>query len=1415
MKLQIYSLRVFLIIIFSTISFLEYSNSIDSFTFEYSNLVEVSDAPIVTLLSPVTGSTYLIGEDISMSANASDPDGFVVKVMFYAGNTFLGEDVSAPYEYKWLKPSEGNYAITAKAIDNDGDTTTSNISNIVVIDEGQPGEWVHSGLGGGGAMFSPSISPFDNKEIYIACDMSGIYNSKDEGESWDLLDFRQIRANIESKINFTSSPDTLYSIANYPWPNERTPVKSIDGGKTWSGLTGDPTSAETYYLFADPNSTKRVILSSYSELYYSDDGGASFTQIYTANDLYVGGVFWDGNDIFIGCIDGLLTSHDNGNSFNLENFNDEMPANFGILTLTGAKQDGNARLFCVARLSGDMWPDLNPVDYWSDEADVFRLNYPDNNGWKRANNGINSGDFPYFVAMAADDIDIVYMAGADENGANKIVYKSSDGGNSWANTFLTTNNQNIATGWMGDNGDLDWSWAESILGIDVCPNNPDIVVVTDWGFAHTSRNGGNSWQQIYVPQNESNPPGSQTPKGLDYHSNGLEVTSSWWLTWIDKDSIFASYTDFTGIKSADGGKSWNKNYSGNDYNSTYQVVKRADTGKLFAAVSSIHDLYQSTYLEDSRIDGGTGAILQSDDNGFTWSMLYDFGHPVVWIALSPNDSDKMYASVVHSTDGGIFYSSDSGANWSKLSNPPRTEGHPFNIRILSDNTLVCSYSGRINSSGDFTESSGVFYSTDNGTTWYDRYHPDMYRWTKDVIIDPHDPAQNTWYACVFSHWGHYPNEVGGVFKTTDRGVNWTRLNNLYRVNSLSIHPDFPDIAYITTETQGLWYSSDISQSNPGFMQLNFPFAQPMRIFFNPYDHNEVWATSFGTGILKGTTRLGRTFYVSTTGNDNNSGTSEAQAWRTITYAASAASPVAPGDTVYIKAGNYGNENVVFEKSGTGISHIIFAGYQNTPGDNPDLEHQFGDPLDPAIMPLLNGGNRTTGVAIALYSQKFIDLKSIQLTSYEQGIDGWNASNITLENITATDFGDVSDSYDGSGFTFSPDDDGNGGDNNILKDCFIENAAAEGISIVGDSNKILNCKVYCDQNAGNAAMDYYIVLEGNNNILDSCYAERIGNLDHDGHGIGFKGNCENNLVKNSTAKNLGGGFYVRHRGCKNNVFSKCTIQGLYGFAVRDGASYNTFKGCKAINTLSAILFYDTGEDEGAQYAGRHNVFENCLFQNTSENVIDFFYYELESICDSNTIINCVIDGGDYLFNCDRSNNHNKLVNSIITNVQNYYRTAYHQGVSYPLNIDISYSDFFNNGFSAPSGTAIMTFDPKFINISAHDYHLQSISQCIDNGIEMNAPLIDLDSVPRPLLHTIDLGAYEFGIYWIGKESNMWHTSGNWSNSTIPNSNDSVTIPPREYYKYHPEVNSDVDIKKLFLYDNSKMKIKSNVLFNVIN
>ncbi|MEP6950260.1 MAG: T9SS type A sorting domain-containing protein, partial [Ginsengibacter sp.] len=257
-----------------------------------------------------------------------------------------------------------------------------------------------------------------------------------------------------------------------------------------------------------------------------------------------------------------------------------------------------------------------------------------------------------------------------------------------------------------------------------------------------------------------------------------------------------------------------------------------------------------------------GRIIYSTNNGAAWQLLHQFNHPVFWLATDPNNANRMYAGVINYSggtgQGGIWITNNlnnlGNSTWTRLSNPPRTEGHPAAIVVLNDGKMVCTFSGRRNSGGAFTASSGVFIYDPNGNSWTDVSDANMQYWTKDIIIDPSDPAQNTWYVCVFSGWGGAPNGLGGLFKSVNRGVSWVKLTGTQfdRVTSITFNPSVVNQAYLTTETQGLWISGNMNAAVPSWSLVSsYPFRQPERVFFNPYNPNEVWVTSFGNGLKMG------------------------------------------------------------------------------------------------------------------------------------------------------------------------------------------------------------------------------------------------------------------------------------------------------------------------------------------------------------------------------------------------------------------------------------------------------------------------------------------------------------------------------------------------------------------------------------
>lgn len=722
---------------------------------------------------------------------------------------------------------------------------------------GQPTSWTGSGIGGGGSLFSPTISPANSSVMYMQCDMSEVFQTGNAGDTWDKIPFTElISTGGQHKVEFTSDPMILYTV-NLDFNNDfRFPVKSTDGGSTWQNLTSDPTSGEVWSINADPATTNRLLITSYTELFISTDGGTSFQSRYSnASGLLISGVFWDGVNIFIGTNIGMLVSTNGGSSFSLD-AGTGIPAGQGFISFTGAKNGSVTRLMGTTADQGDLYPGINALDIGI-YSTLIRRDYGSGN-WVNATTGINAGHDLFCIASSRINTNVYYVGGNNPSTSYPVIYKTANGGTSWSEVFLTEMNQNISTGYSGDGGDEDWYYGEIVFGLAVGPNDPSTVIFTDFGFAHVTRDGGTTWKQAYVNNEDQNPMGSETPQDQPYRSNGLENTSCWNLHWNlqNPDNVFASYTDITGVRSLDGGTSWAFDYSGISYNTVYHVVEHPVSHTLYAAVSSVHDLYQSTYLTDGQINGGTGAILYSTNNGASWSMLHNFAHPVIWLALDPTNTNRMYASVVHSTLGGIARTDNLNAGpastWVNTTAPPRTQGHPYNVYVLNDGAVVSTWSGRRTT--NFTASSGVFLSTNQGGTWSDLSMSDeMHYWTKDITIDPTDNTQNTWYVGVFSGWGGAANDKGGLYKTTNRGQSWVQISNSYRVESATVNPLNANQLYFTTESEGLWYSNNATNANPIFTQLPaYDFMHPMRVIYNPFDLNEIWVTSFGNGLQRGT-----------------------------------------------------------------------------------------------------------------------------------------------------------------------------------------------------------------------------------------------------------------------------------------------------------------------------------------------------------------------------------------------------------------------------------------------------------------------------------------------------------------------------------------------------------------------------------
>src|SRR6185295_2782582 len=95
--------------------------------------------PLVRITSPANGSfAYASGTTLSLAADATDLDGTITNVQFFAGTNKIAEVSTSPWTAVWSNALSGSYVLTAIAADNNGATTLSAPVSVSVTVPPQP-----------------------------------------------------------------------------------------------------------------------------------------------------------------------------------------------------------------------------------------------------------------------------------------------------------------------------------------------------------------------------------------------------------------------------------------------------------------------------------------------------------------------------------------------------------------------------------------------------------------------------------------------------------------------------------------------------------------------------------------------------------------------------------------------------------------------------------------------------------------------------------------------------------------------------------------------------------------------------------------------------------------------------------------------------------------------------------------------------------------------------------------------------------------------------------------------------------------------------------------------------------------------------------------------------------------------------
>jgi photosystem II stability/assembly factor-like uncharacterized protein len=208
-------------------------------------------------------------------------------------------------------------------------------------------------------------------------------------------------------------------------------------------------------------------------------------------------------------------------------------------------------------------------------------------------------------------------------------------------------------------------------------------------------------------------------------------------------------------------------------------------------------MIEATGLQQSRTtaSGNTGNSPASSTA--TWSPIGPLNTEngigrVDRLAFHPTDADIVYAGT---TAGGLWRTTDAGANWTNLS-PDISSGGISGIAINPDNTNMIyiltgdgdsNGGGLVDNYGYMRLSIGVLKSTNGGANWTKMgiFPGADYSTLVGYRLTMHPNNPDTLFACT--------NQ--GIFRTPDGGVSWTLVEDEGRFYNLKFRPGSSTICY--------------------------------------------------------------------------------------------------------------------------------------------------------------------------------------------------------------------------------------------------------------------------------------------------------------------------------------------------------------------------------------------------------------------------------------------------------------------------------------------------------------------------------------------------------------------------------------------------------------------------------------------
>lgn len=513
------------------------------------------------------------------------------------------------------------------------------------------------------------------------------------------------------------------------------------------------------------------------------------------------------------------------------------------------------------------------------------------------------------IALDPQNPDVVYVGTGEANGGHNNlfgggVYKSTDGGQTWALTGLTesyavgriivdpNDSERVYLAAVGSyfaptpqrgvyrstNGGIDWEQSlfisDSTGAIDIVmhPDQTDILYAAMWervrypqtgthlygptSGIYKSTDGGDSWNELTN--------GLPNPDQTQVGRIGLALSES------NPDVLYALYNDgssVTGLyRTDDAGASWSvAAYA-------YQMTEVGGFSWYFGNVRVHPTNPENVFVLDV-------GLMASEDGGNSWPILYGYDYYYQYdlhvdhhaLAFFPDDPTK----IINGNDGGINISNDGGYSWTKIAELPVTQFYEIAIDYQNperlyggtqDNGTLRTLTGATNDweriyGGDgfycmvdytnpdiiYAESQfGYLGKSTNGGAWFDYGvlngidQNEPTNWSTPVVMDPQDPE--------VLYYG-----TNRLYRTTNGAGWWEAISpqlaqsiggRLGTITTIDIAPSNTDVIYVGCDGSEVWVTDDYGAT---WAQISdeLPYRWVTRIAVDPYDPATAYVTFSG------------------------------------------------------------------------------------------------------------------------------------------------------------------------------------------------------------------------------------------------------------------------------------------------------------------------------------------------------------------------------------------------------------------------------------------------------------------------------------------------------------------------------------------------------------------------------------------